>query len=404
MVIKKPYLMIFWFLPIFNGMKAVSYAEIGITDYIRYVQLCLVLLGLFYLLIKSTNARLSFSVLFVLLLLAINMLYSDIREYQLVTYLMGYGLMVHMLAKKYPYEIWSQYYFICILIGWFSLIDFISFFILGDFIISFRSPEPLASTGMAVPRINTIFDEMSHQAFFIMPAAIFSLVYNSKIRYLITASLLSTMSVAALVLFLVALFAYMRKKLLHNPISLVPLIAIVFLTFFLAIDFVNSKLSSIFMYNNLITGEKTKSGSAESILLGFEILRNIPLKDLFVGYGFFGLGENIPQLLYNSNLYSYFSTRGTFDDPKSIGIVNLVLYFGLLQCCLILVVLSKVKKYVNDVWLYKLAIFVALLSLLYTSHTVEYLVHIFFIFGLSWACTQSPSEEKFDRNSKIISN
>jgi hypothetical protein len=385
-------------------MKNVSYAEIGINDYIRYVQLGLVLSGLFYLLIKSTNVRLSFSILFILLLLAINMLYSDIREYQLVTFLMGYGLMVHMLAKKYPYEIWSQYYFICVVIGWFSIIDFISFFILGDFIISYRSPDALASTGMAVPRINTIFDEMSHQAFFIMPAAIFSLVYNSKTRYLITASLLSTMSVAALSLFLVALFIYMRKKLLHNPISLVPLIAIVFLFFFLAIDFIISKMGGIFVTDALITGEQTKSVSSASILLGFEILRNISLEDLFLGYGFFGLAENIPKLLYNSNLYSYFDMRESLDDPKSIGILNLVLYFGLLQCGLIVVVLLKVKKYANDAWLYKLAIFATLLSLLYISHSVEYLVHMFFIFGLSWACTQSPSEEIFDRNSKTIFN
>ena len=56
MLIKKPYLMIFWFLPIFNTMYGVKFEEIGITDYIRYVQLGLVLLGLFYLFIKSTTA------------------------------------------------------------------------------------------------------------------------------------------------------------------------------------------------------------------------------------------------------------------------------------------------------------------------------------------------------------
>ena len=133
MLIKKPYLMVFWFLPLLNAMKTVSYAEIGITDYIRYVQLGLVLLGLFYLLINLTTARSSFRVLFILLLLAINMLYSDIREYQLIVYLMGYALMVHMMAKKYPYEIWSQYYFICVVIAWLTIIDFISFFILGEF-------------------------------------------------------------------------------------------------------------------------------------------------------------------------------------------------------------------------------------------------------------------------------
>tara|TARA_B100000780_G_C21110411_1_gene448705 strand:+ start:107 stop:1288 length:1182 start_codon:yes stop_codon:yes gene_type:complete len=393
MLIKKPYLMIFWFLPIFNSMKTVSYAEIGITDYIKYVQLGLVLSGLFYLLLKSTSVRLSLSVLFILLLLAFNMLYSDISEYQLVAYLMGYGLMVHMIAKKYPYEIWSQYYFICLVISWFSIIDLMSFFILGDHIISYRTPEVM---GNGLPRINTIFDEMSHQAFFMLPAVIFSLFNKTKMRYLLLVGLLSTMSVAALLLFTVALIVYLRKKFLRNLISVLPIIVIVPLALFLGSEYIISKVGGIFVYDSLITGEQKKSVSAASILLGFEILRNISLEDLFLGYGFFGLAENVPKLLYNSDLYSYFEMRESLDDPKSIGIFNLVLYFGLLQCGLIAVVLLKVKKYVNDAWLYKLAIFATLLSLLYISHTVEYLVHMFFIFGLSWACTQSPSEEIFD--------
>ncbi len=385
--------MIFWFLPIFNSMKTVSYAEIGITDYIKYVQLGLVLSGLFYLLLKSTSVRLSLSVLFILLLLAFNMLYSDISEYQLVAYLMGYGLMVHMIAKKYPYEIWSQYYFICLVISWFSIIDLMSFFILGDHIISYRTPEVM---GNGLPRINTIFDEMSHQAFFMLPAVIFSLFNKTKMRYLLLVGLLSTMSVAALLLFTVALIVYLRKKFLRNLISVLPIIVIVPLALFLGSEYIISKVGGIFVYDSLITGEQKKSVSAASILLGFEILRNISLEDLFLGYGFFGLAENVPKLLYNSDLYSYFEMRESLDDPKSIGIFNLVLYFGLLQCGLIAVVLLKVKKYVNDAWLYKLAIFATLLSLLYISHTVEYLVHMFFIFGLSWACTQSPSEEIFD--------
>ena len=393
--------MVFWFLPLLNAMKTVSYAEIGITDYIRYVQLGLVLLGLFYLLINLTTARLSFSILFILLLLAINMLYSDIREYQLIAFLVGYALMVHMMAKKYPNEIWSQYYFICVVIAWLTIIDFISFFILGEFIISYRIPEVM---GNGLPRINTIFDEMSHQAFFVMPAVILSLVNNSKMRYLLVVGLLLTMSVAALLLFSVALLVYFHKKLLHNLISLTPVIAIVSLALFLASNFIIGKVSGIFVYDSLITGEQKNIVSAAAILLGFEILRNISLNDLFFGYGFFGLAENVPQLLYNSDLYPYFEMQEFFDDPKSIGIINLVLYFGLFQCGLMSVVLLKVKKYANDAWLYRLAIFVVILSLVYTSHTVEYLVHLFFVFGLSWACTQSPSEKIFDQHSQIISN
>ena len=89
-----------------------------------------------------------------------------------------------------------------------------------------------------LPRINTIFDEMSHQAFFLMPAAIFSLVYNTKNRYLLLLSVLLTMSVAALLLFSVAILVYLRKKLLQNLISLSPVIVIIGLALFLGSDFI----------------------------------------------------------------------------------------------------------------------------------------------------------------------
>ena len=406
MLLKKPYLMIFWFLPIFVAISTVRFDEIGLGNYIIYMQFFLVLSGLFYLLLKLTTVRLSLSVLFILSLLAINMIYSDISEYRLVLFLMSYALMVHMIAKKYPYEIWSQYYCICLVVAWLTIIDFISFYILGEFIISFRTPEVLDTPliGIGLPRINTIFDEMSHQAFFIMPATIFSLIYNSKMRYLLLVSLMLTMSVAALVLFSVALLIYLRKKLLHNLISVSPFIIIVSLALYLGNDFISSKIMGIFVYDSLITGEQKNAVSAANILLGFETLRNISLKDLFIGYGYFGLGEKVPLLLYDSILYSYFETIDLLEDPKSVGILNLVLYFGLFQCCLMVLILFKVKKYVNDVWLYKLAILVVFLSMLKNSHTVDYLIHMFFGFGLSWASTHSLSEVIFDRHSKIKSN
>lgn len=400
MLIKKPHLMIFWFLPIYIAASTLSITEIGLSSYITSIQLCLVLLGLCYILIKSTSVHFSLSVLFILLLLACNMLYSDSKEYQLVGFLMGYALMTHMIAKKNPYEIWSQYYFVSVVIAFLAIIDLIAFFLIGDFVISYRTPEVLVS---GLPRINTIFDEMSHQAFFLMPAAIFSLLYKARTRYLLLIGLLSTMSVAALVLFTLALIVYFHKKLLHNLLSVSPLIIIVSLALFLGSDIIISKMSGIFVGDTLITGEQTKAGSAGNILLGIEILRTIPLKDLFLGYGYFGLAENVPQILSNSFLYPYFEVTESLKDPKSVGILNLVLYFGLFQCSIVALVLFNVKKYANDIWLYKLAIFIVFLSMMKNSHTVDYLVHMFFVFSLSWASTRSLSTEIFDQHSNIVS-
>ena len=258
--------------------------------------------------------------------------------------------------------------------------------------------------GNGMPRINTIFDEMSHQAFFMMPAAIFSLINNSKMRYLLLIGLLLTMSVSALLLFALALLVYLRKKLLSNIASVLPILVIVPLALFLGSEYIISKMSGIVLTDNLISGETTKSISATNILLGIEILKAISLKDLFIGFGYFELKENIPQLLNDSALYSYFEITNVLEDPLSVGILNLILYFGLFQCCLILLVLFKIKKYANDIWLYQLAIFVVLLSMIKNSHTVDYLVHMFFLFGLSWASTSSLSDETFDRHSKILTN
>lgn len=401
MLIKKPYLMVFWFLPIFNGMLTVSYAEIGISHYITYLQLGLVLLGLFFCIITSTTTRLSSGVLFILILLSFSMLYSEIKEYQLVFYLMGYALMVHMLVKKYPYEVWSQYYFICLVIVFLSFVDFISFFILDDFIISYRTPEVI---GIGLPRINTIFDEMSHQAFFMMPAVIFSLVNSLKSRYLLLFGMLITMSAAALILFTITLLVYLPKNLLHNLKSYSPAIIIVGLALFLGYDFIIGKMISIFVNDSLISGEFTKNVSALNILLGIEILKFIPLNDLFFGYGFFGLAENVPQLLYDSDFYQYFLITEALDEPQAVGIINLVLYFGLFLCCLVVLLLFKIKKYANDAWLYKLVILVVFLSLIKSSSTVEYLVHLFFMFGLSWASTHPLSEYASNRYSNKILN
>ena len=390
MLVRKPHLMIFWFLPLVIAMSTVRFVEIGLDGLIKYLQFGFVSLGLAFLIFNSKSIRLSISVLSILAILALNMLFSDANEYQLVMFLMGYALLVHMIAKKYPYEIWSQYYFVCLVVSWFAILDFLSFFMLGDFIISYRTPEVI---GIGLPRINTIFDEMSHHAFFIMPAAIYGLVYNSKYRYLLLVSVLLTMSVSALVLFCVALLVYLRKRLLDNLARMTPLIVIVSLAFLLGSDFIIGKISGIFEYDNLISGQQTKGVSAENILLGFEILRNISLDELIIGYGYFGLAEHIPQLVYNSDLYPYFYFRDSLDDPKSFGILNLVLYFGLIQCSIIAFMLLRVRRYVNDSWLYMLAIFVVMLSLVYFSHTVEYLVNLFFVFGLSWACTH-PTTKK----------
>ena len=125
-------------------------------------------------------------------LLALNMLFSDISEFQFIGFIVSYVLLIHALAKLYPNELWLHYYFVCQIIGFLTIIDLTFFFLFfGEFCISYRNPEVI---GLGLPRINTIFDEMSHQAFFMMPSVIFSIFQKTKERFLLTTGFLLTMS------------------------------------------------------------------------------------------------------------------------------------------------------------------------------------------------------------------
>ena len=331
MTLKKPYLLVFWFLPILISNSTVRFQLYGIEEYIPVVQFLLCLAGLLFLLVKIQFVCVSSLTLLMVSLIALNMLFSDITEFNFIGFILIYAILVHALAKLYPNDLWSHYYSICLIIGILTIIDLTFFLFSGGFLISYRTPEVI---GIGLPRINTIFDEMSHQAFFMMPSVIFSIFQKTKGRILLTVGLLLTMSAAALVLFFLVFLIYARDKLFKNFLQFSSIVLIMLIALLVGGDFIFNKLENIFLYERLVTGELTKSISAANILLGYEIMKYISIADLMVGYGYFGLSKEIPLLLVSSDLYNYFQMIGALDDPKSVGLFNLVLYFGLIQCCL----------------------------------------------------------------------
>ena len=128
MNLKKTYLLVFWFLPILIAGSTVRFHTYGVEAYIPVVQFLLCFAGLLYLLARIQSVRLSSIVLLMISLLALNMLFSDISEFQFIGFIVSYALLIHALAKLYPNELWLHYYFVCQIIGFLTIID-LTFFV-----------------------------------------------------------------------------------------------------------------------------------------------------------------------------------------------------------------------------------------------------------------------------------
>jgi len=182
----------------------------------------------------------------------------------------------------------------------------------------------------------------------------------------------------------------------HIRLNLVSILTVIFtlvvflLSIFVSYDLIASKIGFIAHPEALYTF--TKPISAVNILIGIDFLKNFSVNDWLFGFGYFNDGDELKMLLSNSLFYNYYYNIGIFNNEmspssSSIGIVNLVTSFGTVILFFTAYLLFKAKKYATDKKLYKLAIFIVIASMLKNSHTIDYLVHLFFIFGLTWCST-----------------
>jgi hypothetical protein len=384
------HLLLFWFAPILVTVSTGRLAVFNLDHIVVYLLFLFVLLGGIYVLTCLHSSKLSINVLIVIFTLFGSVLYSDFTEIRFVVALVAYSVVVHAISKRFPLAIWRQYYLICIILSWMTIIEILSYFLIGEFLFSFRSP----GTGSDIfPRVSPIFDEMSHQSFFIMPAAIVAYKQNIKHFILLSIGVLFTLSVAATVLF-IPLLIYFNME--HIRLNLVSILTVIFtlvvflLSIFVSYDLIASKIGFIAHPEALYTF--TKPISAVNILIGIDFLKNFSVNDWLFGFGYFNDGDELKMLLSNSLFYNYYYNIGIFNNEmspssSSIGIVNLVTSFGTVILFFTAYLLFKAKKYATDKKLYKLAIFIVIASMLKNSHTIDYLVHLFFIFGLTWCST-----------------
>jgi hypothetical protein len=383
---KNLYLLLFWFVPILINISSGRLATYNLDFVVIYLLSAFEIIGLIYILFILRGPRLSINVLIVMCLLYGSMLYSDSTEIKLVIALSSYSLIVHVIAKRFPSEVWEQYYLVCIILSWLTIIEIFSYFLIGEFVFSFRNPEIV---GGFFPRVSPVFDEMSHQSFFLMPAAIIAYTKNIKHFTLLTLGVLFTFSVSAIILFVPLLIfcngSYRRLKTI-NILALIIVLVCLLLVVFFSYDLIIGKLGSIFNPESLYGSKKAVSGT--NILVGFDLLRGFNIGDWLFGFGYFGYGDKLNIFLNESLLYDYYLNIGIFESEiQSIGIVNMIIYFGAIILSFVIYLLWRAKKYAIDRTLYKLAIFIVIASMLYNSHTVDYFVHLFFVFGLAWGVT-----------------
>ena len=388
---KKLYLSFFWFLPIIVATSTHQLKIYSIESYIPYIQSTILLISLLYLVVKKTII-IPKGILIIALILMVNMLLDDLSEYQFVLFIIAYSIVLNILFRRYSVELWSQYYFFCIIVSFIAIIDLVWFYFAGEFLISYRNPEIL---DFGIPRINGIFDEMSHMSFFIMPALTFAIVFNDKYKYLLSFALIINFSVQALLIFPFLLLFYSRKKIVLfplKPFSIFLVIYFILLIFFFK-DYLLSKMDGVVNYDHLINLELKKSISSVSILLSIDILKNIELYELLFGIGYFTYQDYLSQLIQSSELINYFHVIGVSDDPVAVGIVNFLIYFGLIQTFIMIFLIINLRKQSSDPWLYKLCLLICLISMLKNSHSISHLVHLLLLFGLPWASTKDHIQQ-----------
>ena len=375
-----------WFLPIFWLLPIITTTSTGraklhdLEWVIVYILGVLVGLGVMYTLLSLNKVPLSKSVLIVACAIFFYMLVSDITEFKLVAVLAAYSIVVHAIAKKYPLELWKQYYLFCLLLSWLTIIEIVGYFIMGSYLFSFRVPEII---GGFMPRVTPIFDEMSHQAFFIMPAAISAYGNNNKHFFLLFGGVLLPFSVAAIVMFLPLLIYFNEsfKKMTIKNVALAVVSLLAFLIVF-SIDFIVYKFSHFIDPEMLLGYHKTTSAS--NLVMAVDILKWINIDNLLLGIGYFGDKFELREALTNSALYDYYLSVGLLELPRSVGIINFITDFGLVLTFVIGFILYLSRQYAADKVLYSISMFIVIASMLKNNHTVDYFVHLFFVFGLAW--------------------
>ena len=383
---------IIWFIPIISVSSYSRFYNYGLD--ITTLKISLVVSIMIGVLLIITRQIIEFnsnilSAIFIIYILA---LISDPSEYVVVMFSMLYALLIHFLSANSYQIILKQYIWTCKLIVLITFVDFVSFYILEAHLIAWR--EPVVNS-LGVPRLQTIFDEPSHQVFYLLPVVFYQskLFFDDKIRlrvllaYLFAIIMTATVTAVVLLISIIIFFIIKTKgKWLHKLI-----IALVVFSFsFLSFETYFYKIEGIFHPELLtIQGGVSSSSFVYIILMDLFFLSNTPnIMDYIFGMGFFNIEMELLKYLDDESLMGFYNATSLLEPSinttgfKGIGITKLLFGYGIFVLSIISFLIYKSRKYFPNIGVSSCIVFALFFMWLKLPQTIEHPLAIFFLFGL----------------------
>ena len=170
------------------------------------------------------------------------------------------------------------------------------------------------------------------------------------------------------------------------------MLVIFLIIFFLSLDIIQSKFLHIIDPSLLVN--RIKGSSALNLIMSFDYIKNVTLYDFLFGFGYFGYEQDVLYLFENSIFYDYYIRRDALNEVSLVGVLNFLMNFGSIATAIILMLFYNAKNKSLDKKIYILSLVIVFASMLKNSHTVDYFVHLFFIFGLAWSCSNETTLAK----------
>lgn len=380
---------IVWFIPILGTASFSRFynyeLDIGL---IKLSLIVSVIIGLFLILSKKTLELNSNTLIAILILYGLAFI-SDPAQYPIVIFSIFYALIIHFLSTNNYQIVLKQYFWTCNLIALFAFIDFVSFYILGNHLIAWRDPS---ITSLGMPRLQTIFDEPSHQVFYLLPALMyqiqFFLVNRRKLKLLfiyLFPIVMTITATAAIVLIFISIFFIIKIRGRWMGKALITIIGFLFSYIFLDTFFF--KIYNIFI-PELWNNTEITSGSSSTYRMLIDVMNSASMKDYLFGMGFYNTELELLKYLDDEILMPYYNRIGFLDpeiNPTGFGVIGmakLLFGYGAIALSVISFFIFNSRMHSSYFSISSFIIFTLFFMLLKLPQTISLPLAIFFIFGL----------------------
>lgn len=270
-----------------------------------------------------------------------------------------------------------QYLFLSIVFSLLSFFDILYFIISNSFFISNRFPIEVYGV---MPRYSFIFDEMSHFAFFLLPAATYFLINREK-HYFLLVSIVILLTLSGsiyIIYFLSILFVLIYSKRINIRSAFLLITSFILVLFIF--DYQSQILSKFSLFSSDLSGKINRS--MLNNLFFFNIAPYIPIELILFGRGGDDLTTIYKSLIEYSNNYGFFYDIGFLsNDIQLFTLIDVFLSNGLILLGIVFLLYKNVISKLNPYYL--TILFPFCLYGLKMSHSFEYFFYYFILFYLT---------------------